>query len=484
MQRGNRLSAIRTRPLDLLRPALAGVLGVFLPAAIYDGPLDGFALPLFLAIGYSGIRLGWVIFGPARLMQAWFMLSVYVLLGLAPLVQFSTQQWPLETPVEEGALTTAAWLTLTIMVSFDLGYAARRNIIGTVSPPKRVLSTKRLIPLGAFAVAVSIYEVLKVGGPGMLLTSRDTLSEAFVAAAPGALSAVHFALLGIPAFIMAYLLIISRRQKMIRGKLLTTLGFVAATLVLVNPITASRYLLGTVVIGMVLALLVPLTRTAFSTLMLIAGALFVFAFRVFNEFRFDTRVNEGGVSLDLSQLVEGDYDAFQQLANIVTYTHAHGGDPLQIVGPFLFFVPRSVWPGKPLDTGVVIGESFDLDFVNLSAPLPGELYIALGFPAVILGGLALGWVWAWLDQHLEINGPVGLLGLLTPILAVYQLILLRGSLLQAMGLLAVIAVLLLAATKPVAPRRRPRPEPRTSNMRRPGSRRGSASLARTAERST
>jgi hypothetical protein len=54
-----------------------------------------------------------------------------------------------------------------------------------------------------------------------------------------------------------------------------------------------------------------------------------------------------------------------------------------------------------------------------------------------------------MDRHLLLYGPAGFVGLLVPVLAVYQFIVLRGSLLQATGRLVVIMGLLWFATSKV-----------------------------------
>jgi hypothetical protein len=146
------------------------------------------------------------------------------------------------------------------------------------------------------------------------------------------------------------------------------------------------------------------------------------------------------------QLRNGDYDAFQQAAHAVEWVQATGYHPAQLLGPPLFWLPRAIWPDKPLDTGVVLGVFKGFDFTNLSAPVPAELYVTGGPFAVALGGLLIGWGWTRMDRHLLLYGPAGFVGLLVPVLAVYQFIVLRGSLLQATGRLVVIMGLLWFAT--------------------------------------
>jgi hypothetical protein len=92
-------------------------------------------------------------------------------------------------------------------------------------------------------------------------------------------------------------------------------------------------------------------------------------------------------------------DVFDTLVHAVQFMQGHswfyGAKLLAIV---LFFVPRTVWPGKPivggLDVGgelVAIGSS---GTDNLSFFIAGDFYMDLGVPAVIIGGAACGFLLA------------------------------------------------------------------------------------------
>ena len=63
----------------------------------------------------------------------------------------------------------------------------------------------------------------------------------------------------------------------------------------------------------------------------------------------------------------------------------------QILGALLFFVPRSIWPGKPEGTGhttIVALEQFG--FSNVSANLAVEGYVNVGLVGVVLFAVLVG----------------------------------------------------------------------------------------------
>lgn len=72
---------------------------------------------------------------------------------------------------------------------------------------------------------------------------------------------------------------------------------------------------------------------------------------------------------------------------------------LQLVGAFLFFVPRALWPSKPVGTGCMMFTDLGYSFTNVSAPLPMEGLLNFGYPGVILFALIFGWLFHRLDDH-------------------------------------------------------------------------------------
>jgi hypothetical protein len=227
-----------------------------------------------------------------------------------------------------------------------------------------------------------------------------------------------------------------------------------------NPASSARYTLATVWCGLALGWLWPLAARRFAALgLLLIVALFVL-FPALNAFRtVDESTSSAGPVAE--QLQGGDYDSFQQVANTVEYVEDNGhtlGD--QALSSALFFVPRTLWPEKALDTGRVVGEFQGYGFTNLSAPLTAEAYIDGGMAAVAVVFVAVGYGTRRLEHASRTPGGGGILcftSLLTPFLAVYQVILLRGSLLQATGGIAAMTVVLLVCTRraPASPGRAP-----------------------------
>ena len=131
------------------------------------------------------------------------------------------------------------------------------------------------------------------------------------------------------------------------------------------------------------------------------------------------------------------YDSWANIYTAVEVVKVHGLQwGHQMLGSILFFVPSSLWTTKPMATGIFLGDyliaNYSMWFTNLSAPLVAEGYLDFGFFGVLLyaGGLAalvdfLNRVASRRDNYVML--PMAIYG------SVFMMIVLRGSLMIAMG---------------------------------------------------
>jgi hypothetical protein len=131
------------------------------------------------------------------------------------------------------------------------------------------------------------------------------------------------------------------------------------------------------------------------------------------------------------------YDSWANIYTSVEIVKVHGLQwGHQLLGSILFFVPSSIWTGKPLATGIFLADyliaNYSMWFTNLSAPLAAEGYLDFGFAGVIAyaGGLAVFVAFLnrfarrrdkWLPLPMAIYTSV------------FLMIVMRGSLMIAMG---------------------------------------------------
>lgn len=104
-------------------------------------------------------------------------------------------------------------------------------------------------------------------------------------------------------------------------------------------------------------------------------------FPFFDIFRYTSDIDSVHYEFSLDYLDTMNFDAAQMLMaciqkDIVTYGH-------QLLGVFLFWVPRSLWPSKPVGSGAFIAGKQIGAFENVSMPYFGEGYINFGFIGII-----------------------------------------------------------------------------------------------------
>jgi hypothetical protein len=99
--------------------------------------------------------------------------------------------------------------------------------------------------------------------------------------------------------------------------------------------------------------------------------------------------------------VDANFDAFQMLGLISMYAEEHGyrlGH--QMLLPAFFWIPRSVWPSKPLGTPDVVAASLNFFSINVGSPLWAEGYINFGVLGVVLLLAGFGYAARHADDYL------------------------------------------------------------------------------------
>lgn len=172
-----------------------------------------------------------------------------------------------------------------------------------------------------------------------------------------------------------------------------------------SPFNTTRFYLGFMII-MIVYLFYEHRMTPGKFVWVILSGLF-FIFPLLNYFRFGFKGIElpSPYHLMFDQLTELHFDAFSNMIATFHYAAEHGfAHGYQLLGVFLFFVPRSVWTAKPLSSGEAIGDYisslYSLNFNNLSNPLPSEFYMNFGWAGIAAGAILS----AAIVNKLE-NGP-------------------------------------------------------------------------------
>lgn len=410
-------------------------------------------------MGLAAARLAVILAaGRPRLVEANIWLFVYVFLGIAPLAQLRADLEPGTTP---GIVDAFHGRSVLIILLGCLGILIgsrlyrRRGAAEPQTAPGRELSRRRCILLAVAAIMFAALYVARLG-PGPLFDSRAAMSKALTVAWPDSTVRVVIQAAVAMSLLVALVSLLMLRQRARQDWLVSVLLPVLVGSVLflvVNPLSSPRYLVGTTMLSTLACLGFFSTRRRFRFIMISALIAFTLLFPYADFFRHSGGADARSLQSPVVALSDGDYDAFAQINNTALYVEREGITyGRQALGVALFWVPRSAWPDKPVDTGILLAEFRDYSFTNLSAPLWAELYINGGWGLLVAGMVGLGWGARRADESIAVTLLRGRLPApVWCILPFYLLLVLRGSLLQSMAYLSVVLLCVTFVTS----RRRP-----------------------------
>lgn len=433
--------------------ASIAVLGIAIPGALLFtvddvGRSQGWIITWVIGI-WSGIRLSvrWVR-GIPRLFDFFFWVFTYIFIGISATASIRAGETPWTTAGIDPALDIpAALIALAGVVAYEVGMFVRW-VSGRKQSPNELtqvgISVGRTWVLYLVGAAVVAYYVAKMG-LSAIFSSRtvSAMTQSYVWSDTSTLAIVYAAaiyplLVAVGAFVQHWRSLKPGDAGRI-GYALVIMGGFAGLMLVANPLSSARYTAGTVAFALVMFLGAAATPNRTRLTMLGTIVAFLFLFPLLNIFRNEGTQLTARQGFFSEYIANPDYDAFFQIANAYAYLADGLVEPgRQFLGSLLFWVPRSIWPGKPEDTAIVLADYRGYSFTNISSPLWAELLVNGGVIAVVVGFLIIGFALRKLDDRLvPAYAQAGWWGVTGSILPVYSLILWRGSLLQATGALAV-----------------------------------------------
>lgn len=369
---------------------------------------------------------------------------VYVFFFAAPVVQYKIGTFPWEalTSFETNTLLLAntaillwclAWIIVRVV---QLGALSR----WPVPPGPRVTVVGVWVCLALAALATA-YLVLTLG-PVALLTRAsytEALGDAFGASSSRAI--LDKLLRGLPVAAAAGALWYLRAGQ---TSLIVRLGVVAVSFMLLLvadfPLGSARYWVGAIYIGLLLTTCGRYLRSGWPfALSLIGGLLVLFPF--LSTLRTSTSLGEAasyvsGFNFLGPSLATGDFDAYSMVGYTASYVENGPGITYgeQLLGVILFFIPRSLWPTKPIGSGATVAGEEDLIFNNVSSSPIAEGLINFGWVGVVLFAVFLCWTFGLLDAAFwrAKGGEEGtLVRVIYPFYVGFAFFLMRGDLLSA-----------------------------------------------------
>ncbi|WP_010138036.1 oligosaccharide repeat unit polymerase [Oceanicola sp. S124] len=105
----------------------------------------------------------------------------------------------------------------------------------------------------------------------------------------------------------------------------------------------------------------------------------------------------------VAYMLRVDFDGFVWIAQTIEFLDRGIGGLRwgnNFLGVVLFFIPRALWPSKPIDTGDIVSTGMNAWYTNVSSPLPAEALMAFG----LLGPLVLFCILGYAVNRIELRG--------------------------------------------------------------------------------
>lgn len=194
-----------------------------------------------------------------------------------------------------------------------------------------------------------------------------------------------------PLSMMCLLYYISTRSK--NAFILIILSLL--TFIACFPLGMARFSAAALYLPLILMTVPWIRKNNIFSITFILGLLLLFPF--LNNFRHYSENQEIHFGFNFDMFNEGHFDCFQNFTlvvmdDIVTYGR-------QLLGVFLFWIPRSIWPNKPIGSGAFIAETEGFYFSNVSCSYFAEGYINFGFLGIVFFTIMLSYITARLDKY-------------------------------------------------------------------------------------
>jgi oligosaccharide repeat unit polymerase len=408
---------------------VAGLLVLF---AAIDGRTNGLYFSMHCAI----IALSLLHIVRARKFDLGLSYSFFALFffGLIPLFEYKLGiTYNGTTTPRDSSYFTAAWIALLSSAFFYCGYGPGRD------RPERLEELQAIYYVGrrhrqwvciasALGIAaLSLFIASYYGfSPGNMLVRG--FGEQIESSSFGYSFVNYFARPLLFNLIVLIMLIWTTRTPHSRVAPLFLLVILFA---FISPVGIPRSLAGALYIPVLTLVLMPRLYSKYAIICIVIFSV-LFAAPVFDIFRSGDLSGQIDLAanFNLSYLFAGHFDAFYNLVQVVELRFSTAG--LQLIGALLFWVPRALWPGKPVGTSFDFAPYAGMLSDNVSFPLPAEFYADYGLVGVILGMFLVGVLYRRLDKFLSRKRRPGSLSAYICVIAhqevaILGIYLLRGS---------------------------------------------------------
>lgn len=416
---------------------------VLFPSVVIHGDLTELSYDVLLALVIAIMMGVWISIrltqgiGPAELT---YWIFSYVFLGVAPIAQLSNELWPRPDNYTQYNIYLTLVYIFIANISFVLGFViaklSRKNKTYKEVMPGKEINKTILIILSTFALIISFYIFIEAGALDLIYVSRDERYIRITDLNPDSsyLGVFAYWLYRYPllaSFFLLALYVANNKKNALYYMLLFSLSIML--LIVSNPLTAERNWIGTVTLSAVFVFLPNYLKKIAPLIFISLVFIFLFAFSAMDMFRVE--VSKERIQSEVGELSERvafsgpDFDSFQQFINSVSYLQ-DGNNLIPTNASFLafFWVPRTIWEGKPDNAGALISDYRGYENRNLSLPFVAEVYLMFGMVLMTVIMFIYGYFVQRIDDKYysaQINNKQ-LTIVLVSLFSGYQVFLLRG----------------------------------------------------------
>lgn len=343
-------------------------------------------------------------------------------------------------------------LVIISLVAYEFGSSR----VGRQKVPRSYLlafETKGMSPYviyfcPAIAAGSIVAFSIIVGNPILLIADRSEFADYFDLDSSPASFAMVSMLTRVPALMALAILttLLVTKSKVSSAPIFPVIMLITLPFsILANfPTAIPRFWLGSIIFCIALIYMISrdgIVRKMYSAAVLFALLVaFPFAGILRNYFS-DDRVHSFR-TLVLDGYSNGQYDIFMMLLAVVRYVNVFGyTNGNQILGSVLFWVPRSIYGGKPYGTGYMVAQALQFDFYNLATPLLSEMYIDFGVVGVAVSFVLFGFVITKQEKLVSLGKATEIRKIVLAFVGGWMVILQRGSMNVAISNLVPLLIL-------------------------------------------
>ena len=354
---------------------------------------ESWSLPFFLF--YTNLYIGCASYFKCifdRSVSIWMLHWFFYLIFFAifPAVQWGLNRW--EHPTSDDDVIKANLILLQYGVLYLLGYIiafrARLSCCLADVVTQRRTSSSNLLSVNMFLLFSILLFLTSIVA---LFVFRENLlaatSEIMGSWGPGRLM-FQFFIQPLVFFLFYLSLLYVVTNKTFKKRFILLLLIAVPAFIFNFPLGSARFYIITIYFPLIIIAMSLLLNKKYHG---VVYTLVILPLLIYGSFLIQVATGRLELSGMLNYIFSGNFDAYENLLQVVVYTDELGVRPSQLFGAFLFFIPRELIDSKVVGTGAfLVTEYFKSGPTNISMPLIGEFYLAFSNIGVIFLAFGMG----------------------------------------------------------------------------------------------